>query len=212
MLPTVLDEDSAHGFKRTLSALRGLRRSKLQSTNSLDELRRLLLLLVAMTEYRELLHQAAVDNFSVPFIVEQDVRLELRRKAAGPVPDNLRVTDQGALRVDLDTVTFTGSRHMYRVAAGHATSVHEDIGLGHVSVNPTGAQPWHLLGVSPVGVFAAASACRMTAEDSRRYRAAPAKLVADLLNPNDPNLLIPGDDPVLELEGFCRELAADSLR
>ena len=167
-----------------------------------------IILLVAMTEYRESLYRAAVHDFKVPLIVQRDVQLELRPKGNRSLSDDLRVIDRGLLRVSLDSFSFAGSRGVHTAGSGTVTSIQEDIGLGRVSVNPSGTEPWHLLGVSPVGVFAAASAARMTVEESRRYRANPQKVATDLLDPDDPTLLIPGDDRVLDLEGICRELSA----
>ena len=168
---------------------------------NLDEIRRLTIQLVVMTEYRELLYAAAVAGFERPVLVERGVRLVQSRKDAPAVPDDLSVMDEGSLRVDLDRFTFTGSRYTRTAAARHISSVREDVDGGQVYVHPSGDRPWHLDGVSPVGVFAAATACRMTAEDSRRYRSNPAKVAAELLDPQDPTLPIPGDGLVLETRG-----------
>lgn len=173
----------------------------------LDQVRRLTIQLVVTTEYRELVYAAAVAGFQRPVLVERGVRLVLTGKDVSAATADLSVTDEGSLRVDLDRFTFAGSRYRRTAAARFVDSLREDVDLGQVSVHPAGGRPWHLDGVSPVGVFAAAAACSMTAEDSRRCLRNPGKVAASLLDPQDPTLPIPGDDPVLELEVLCRQLA-----
>jgi hypothetical protein len=207
VLPTNLEDLPERGFRRALRAMGGLGPFRWQDMTNLDQIRRLTIQLVVMTEYRELLYGAAVAGFERPVLVERGVRLVQSRKDAPAVTDDLSVMDEGSLRVDLDRFTFTGSRYTRTAAARHISSVREDVDGGQVYVHPSGDRPWHLDGVSPVGVFAAATACRMTAEDSRRYRSNPAKVAAELLDPQDPTLPIPGDGLVLELEGLCRQPA-----
>jgi hypothetical protein len=170
---------------------------------NLDQIRWLTLLLVVTTEYRELLYQAALSGFEGPVLVERDVRLLMRGKD-GTARGGPRVMDEGRLRVDLDRFTFTGTRYTRRAWSRLISSLQEDIDGGHLSVFPLGGRPWQLDGVSPVGVFAAASACRMKAEEAQRHRGRPGKTAAELLDPMDPSLPIPGNDLVLELEGLCR--------
>jgi hypothetical protein len=169
-----------------------------------DHVRQLTLQLVVLTEYRELLYEAAVAGFERPLLVERGVRLVQGRKDASAVPDDTRVIDEGALRMDVDRITFIGSRHTSTATARLINGVEEDIDRGRPTIQPTRDRPWHLLGVSPVAVFAAAAACRLTSDESRRWRSRPAKVAADLLDPQDAALPIPGDDVVLELEGLCR--------
>lgn len=169
----------------------------------LDQIRRITLLLVVMTEYRELLYGAAVDGFRRPLMVERGVRLLLHGGGGPAAPDDLGVMDEGSLRIDLDRFTFIGSRYTRTATGRLVTHLQEDVDGGLVSVRPSGDRPWQLLGVSPVGVFAAANACRMTAEESQRFRGRPAKVAAGLLDPKDPALPVPGDDIVSELEGLC---------
>lgn len=204
MLPTKLGARPERGLKRALRALGGMRPDRRQNLTNLDRIRWLTLLLVVMTEYRELVYQAAVKGFEGPLLVERGVRLVQSRKVASAPPDDLSVTDEGSLRIDLDRFTFTGSRYTRTARSRLVSNLQEDIDGGQLAVVPSGDRPWQLHGVSPVAVFAAASACRMTAEEARGYRSRPARKAAGLLDPMDPTLPIPGDDLVLELEGLCR--------
>ena len=204
VLPGLLDEPPREGIARTLADR--VTRSRHRTRESLDELRRLLLVLVAMTDFREQLYRAALDDVTRPLIVERKVQFEGSTKES-PSPGEGRI-EEGVLRIGMDYVTFHGPGGTRHVTGGRVISVHEDVGLGHVSIVEADAGPWALQGLSPVAVFAAASACRLNADDARRYRAQPAKLAQELLDPNDPGLLVPGDDHVLEVEGICRELTA----
>ena len=128
------------------------------------------------------------------------------------MPDDLAVIDEGSLRVDLDRFTFIGSRYTRTAAARLVISFEDGHRRGTVVRAPLGGQALAaLMGVSPVGVFAAASACRMTAEEARRCRSHPAKIAAELLDPKDPALPIPGDDIVVELEGLCKREAGNAI-
>lgn len=203
-LPTRLGAHPEEGLKRALRAMSGIRPNRRPSVTDLDRIRRLTLLLVVTTEYRELLHRAAINGFEVPLLVEREVRLLMRGTGASS-SDTPGVMDEGKLRVELDRFTFTGSRYTRTAGSRLAISLHEDIDAGQLSVIPSGDRPWELSWVSPVGVFAAASACRMTSEESRRFRSRPEKISADLMDPMNPTLPVPGDDLVLELEGLCRD-------
>lgn len=203
VLPTNLDDMPERGFRRALRAMGGLRPSRWQDMANLDEIRQLTIQLVVMTEYRELLYAAAVSDFERPVLVERGVRLVQSTKDAPGVPHDLSVMDEGSLRVELDRFTFAGSRYTRSAAARHISSVREDVDGGQVHVQPSGGRLWHLDGVSPVGVFAAATACRMTAEDSRRYRSNPAKVAAELLGLQDPPLPMPGGALIMRLAWLC---------
>lgn len=178
-----------------------------QSMKDLDRIRWLTLLLVVTTKYRELLYWAAVNGFEGPLLVERDVRLLIRGTGAS-ARDGPGVMDEGKLRIGLDHFAFTGSRYARTAGSQLVMTIHEDIDRGQLSVVPSGDRPWQLCGVSPVGVFAAASACRTTTEEARGYLCHPAKQAAELLDPMDPTLPNPGDDLVLGLEGLCREWVA----
>jgi hypothetical protein len=208
VLPRRLGDRPERGLHRVLTAMGGMRPPRRRNLQNLDQIRRLTLLLVVMTEYRELLHRAALDGFNRPLLVERDVQF-LLGGAAKPSADgqDVKAMDVGSLRVDLDRLDFAGSRYVRSATARLALGIQEDIDGGQLSVVPSGDRSWQLQRVSPVGVFAAATACRMTAEESQRHRGHPAKTVAVLLDPMDPTLPIPGDDLVLELEALCRELA-----
>ena len=204
--PMRLDAHPGGGLKQALRATGGMRPNWRHSMTDLDRIRWLTLLLVVTTEYRELLYWAAVNGFEGPVLVERDVRLLMPGTGAS-ARDGPGVTDEGKLRIDLDRFAFTGSRYTRTAGSRLVITIQEDIDGGQLSVVPSGDRPWQLHGVSPVGVFAAASACRMTAEEARGYRSRPAKKAAELLDPMDPALPIPGDDLVLELEGLCRQWA-----
>jgi hypothetical protein len=204
VLPTKLSDRPEQGLRRVLRAMGGLHPSRRYSITDLDRIRGLTLLLVVTTEYRELLHEAAVAGFERPLLVERDLRLLLHRNGDPATADGSWDADHGSLRIELDRFTFKGSRYTRTAAARLVSSLHEDVDGGQLSVHPSGDRPWELLGISPVGVFAAATACRMTAAESRRYRGRPAGVAAELLDPHDPTLPVPGDDLVVELEGLCR--------
>lgn len=207
VLPRRLGDRPERGLRRVLRAMGGMRPPRRHDLQNLDQIRRLTLLLVVMTEYRELLHRAALDGFRRPLMVERDVQFVLGAATPSAAGQDVKAMDVGSLQIDLDRLDFAGSRYARSATARLARGLHEDIDGGQLSVVPSGDRSWQLHRVSPVGVFAAATACRMTAEESQRHRGQPAKTAAGLLDPMDPTLPIPGDDLVLELEALCRDMA-----